>query len=515
MSAPRLSPARLFPLLALAALAPFVACTRATPGYCTRDQDCGDAGATCNTNINTCIMADAANGTGGAGAGGAGGSPGSDGAAGDTGGDHPATDGPSSDTGADVYHGCVDNHGCTDPSKPACQIDGGVCVGCLSSTDCTTAGARACDTAATKCVECVGNSDCTDPTRPVCDNQACRGCKVDSECATAGAAAGPGVCMFHLDGHCATDSETVYVAPGNAACSDSAANAGTSLVPFCTSQAGIDATALPAAPPPVDAGGGTSDAGNTDGGGADAGAGIDGGAGSGIPASPRPLVVMRGPSLTEWSFNISDRTLTVVGQSSATVSPGGHIGVHVSAGTVYVRSLHVTGGQTSQPGVVADGGELHLDRCIVDYNGAGGVQVDGAGFEITNSVLANNGVGTFNGSTSWSGALLGVVPAGKPATFLNNTVVNNMAPGVVCTQGNSHNVLGSILSQNTVAQSLVCNYAVCCTGDPGLNASYHLTATSPCKDQLPANMSTAYDIDGNPRPYNTLSDCGADEYVVP
>ena len=59
--------------------------------------------------------------------------------------------------------------------------------------------------------------------------------------------------------------------------------------------------------------------------------------------------------------------------------------------------------------------------------------------------------------------------------------------------------------------------APCCDGvGPAFdNVPYHLSATSPCMDRLTANMSTAYDIDGDPRPYGTLGDCGADEYTGP
>ena len=45
--------------------------------------------------------------------------------------------------------------------------------------------------------------------------------------------------------------------------------------------------------------------------------------------------------------------------------------------------------------------------------------------------------------------------------------------------------------------------------------TYHLMAGSSCIDKLSANMSTTYDIDGDPRPYGTVSDCGADEYTGP
>ena len=509
MSAARLCTTRLAPLIALAALSLIAGCTAPTPGYCAKQSDCGDGGSICMISIHTCLAGDAAGVGGNAGT--TGGDAGPDVPIDSgTGEDHPAsTDGPRSDASdgsADVFHGCVNNSGCSDSTKPVCQTDGGVCVGCLQNSDCKADAAPACDTSANKCVECVVNGDCTDPTKPVCDKQACRRCAADSECA----GIGPGVCMLHLDGHCATDSETVYVSKtGCADTTDGGTLLGTSTLPYCTSQVAIDATALPAAQRP--------DAGAPDGGNVDAATGTDGG--TTVPASPRSLVVLRGPFLTEWSFNTDGRTLTVIGQANAMITPGGHIGIHISAGTVYLRSLHVAGGGSSMQGIVADGGELHIDRCIVDNTGMGGVQIDNAGFEITNSVLANNGTNTFTGSVLWSGALLGTVPAGKPAIFLNNTVVNNLGPGVSCTGNNTHDIAGSIVSGNhpDANQTLGCNLLACCgTGPVNVDpASFHLTASSSCIDRLTANMSTAYDLDGTPRPSGSLSDCGAFEYVAP
>lgn len=519
MSAARLCTTRLASLIALAALALFAGCTTPTPLYCATQGDCDKMGPglTCMKEVHTCYATAVDADAGDAGAAG-----GSAGAAGDAGvdkptdggigEDHPANtdggDGPrsdASDASADVFHPCVNNLGCPDSTKPACQVDAGVCVGCVQNSDCKAAGAHACDTAVNKCVECVANADCTIPTKPICDHQTCRGCKVDSECA----GIGPGVCMSHLDGHCATDSETVYVSKtGCADTADGGTVLGTSTLPYCTSQAAIDSTALPAAQSP--------DAGVPDGGNLDAATKTD--AGSSVLPSPRSLVVMRGPFLTEWSFN-SARTLTVVGQANATITPGGHIGIHVSAGTVYARSLHVAGGGSSMQGIVADGGELHIDRCIVENTGMGGVQIDNAGFEITNTVLANNGTNTFTGSVLWSGALLGMVPAGKPAIFLNNTVINNVGPGVSCTGNNSHDIAGSVVTGNhpDANQTLGCNLLACCgTGSVSVDpATYHLMAGSSCIDRLTADMSTAYDFDGTPRPSGSMSDCGAFEYVAP
>ncbi len=167
----------------------------------------------------------------------------------------------------DVFHGCVNNGGCADSTKPVCQTDAGVCVGCLQNGDCTTAGARACDTTANKCVECVVNGDCTNPTKPVCDNQACRGCKVDSRVrrhrprrlhVPPRRPLRDGLARRSMSRH--SDS-TAPTRDGDA---------GTSKVPFCHSQAGDRRDGQPAPPPQTDAGTGNADGGSADGGGADA-----------------------------------------------------------------------------------------------------------------------------------------------------------------------------------------------------------------------------------------------------
>jgi hypothetical protein len=484
-------------------VAPFLllACTKATPHYCESQANC-NAG-TCDLVSHYCVVADGGD-DGGPTVDAPVDSP-SDAPADTATGDAPHNVGDGGDGGdtradadaGEVHTGCVTNDDCrADAGTPVCQYVTGRCVGCLHDTDCKDPQAAVCDTGATTCVQCLLPRDCTDPTAPICDTKICRGCRTDGDCA----GVGPEVCMSHIDGHCATDDETVYVMNVSGSCSDT--GSGTRVLPICKSQVAIDLATTSGSPA-----------------GADAGANDDAAAGTGNDGGParkiiKDLVVMRGPSLTPWSFAIADRTISVVGQTDATLIAGGYVGVRVDNGTVYLRNLHITAG-TFGPGVVADGGEIHVDRCVIDAN-VGGILVDGAGFEITNTIIANNNQASFNVTTSWGGVILGAVPTGRPARFQNNTVVMNKAPGLFCTQGNPHDVSASIVFNNMLGDGGGCTGAACCTGDPMLTPAFRFSAAaSPCKDKLTAIMSTAYDIDGDRRPSGALSDCGADEYVAP
>ena len=106
---------------------------------------------------------------------------------------------------------CV-NNACVVPScstdgcsaqAPVCDITLDVCTACTGSEDCDQFEAKVCDTETGACVGCVEASDC-DASTPVCDAQACRECRLDSECPS-------GACG--ADGACVLETDIVYVAP--------------------------------------------------------------------------------------------------------------------------------------------------------------------------------------------------------------------------------------------------------------------------------------------------------------
>jgi hypothetical protein len=431
-----------------------VACTGRTPGYCdlTRPELASCPGAqTCDQTLHACLSSDGGGNT-------------SDSAA--DAGDHDGGDGA-----ADVKIGCTLNQDCTAAAAPVCQTTSGLCVGCLADADCKTTAKPVCDTTAKSCVACLASKDCPDPTAPVCDSHACRSCIADAECPN-----GPGVCMFHQDGRCATDAETIYVQK-TATCPGS----GSAASPFCKPQDAINALSAMSSP------------------------------------SAATTLVLRGP-MPLGSMNVGFTLageLTVIGQAGAYVFPGVDVGLQISDGAqLYVRGLTVTGG--ANVGMLANGNAvLRLDRCLVTSNAGGGIQIDGAGFDIINTVIAKNGPGS-DGPITWGGFLVSsAVPAGNPSRFVNNTVVDNNAAGASCVS--PYAIGGSISFGNITGDGSGCTVTTCCTGDPLLTTDYHLMSGSPCIDQLAPALSVPDDIDGQVRPQGASlkSDCGADEYVPP
>jgi hypothetical protein len=291
--------------------------------------------------------------------------------------------------------------------------------------------------------------------------------------------------MFHQDGRCASAAETIYVQ--NAA--NCSGGAGTSASPYCDSQAGINAV-----------------------------------------TSSKRLIVMSGSNLYPVTSTSTSSTgqITIIGENTATTAAGAFVGIHVTAGDVYVRGLTVSGGNNTGVTVEA-GATLRMDRCIVKANAGGGLIVmSGASFEIANSVFDNNGPGLVGTTTTFGGVYLGgAAPSSGAHKFWFNTVVNNQDRGVICFD-TSQALTGMLLYGNTNGDYLSC--AMDATSkwssgsptpssgssditNPALSSTYHLTSTSKCKDFVNATVAHPFDdMDGEIRPKGTKLDCGADEY---
>jgi hypothetical protein len=232
--------------------------------------------------------------------------------------------------------------------------------------------------------------------------------------------------------------------------------------------------------------------------------------------------VLRGSTLLPgFSIGVSNLGPISVYGKGATVAGGAGdpAGLEVKNGaTVTARDLRFTNTVVNPAVNVFGGATLHMSRCWIVGNIKGGLHVDGATIDITNTVIAGNMARVDPGCQGWAGVCLNNVAGAS--RFVNNTVGSNTGTGVTCggttaIGGTAPITLtGSILYDTLPFAS--CGYAPCCDGvTPGLTSDYHLMPGSACIDKLENAMSVATDIDGQPRPYPAMtgkSDCGADEY---
>jgi hypothetical protein len=354
-------------------------CTKLNPGRCDQQSDCTTG--TCNLSTKVCEL-----GGGGGGSGGAGG-----------------LGGAKTGTGGKPFS-CADT--LCPAATPICDMAAGKCKACYEE------GSTACkdlDIAAPLCVSntdaaggplkgsCVGcltNANCTGtPKTPICSptSNTCVSCGPDSDCA----GVGPGVCL--TDGHCATESETIFVQNDSASCSeapaasDGGATVGTRAHPFCTMQ-------------PV----------------------------KGALSSTRDLVVVTGTvSGAAWTYaNDVGGDLSIVGQGgAATISGAASPAFATQSGGGYIRS--VTFSPSASIGIKATGGFLSLERVTVDSCKGGGILLDGASFHIENTTVSNNGPGQ-QGTSSWGGILVNTLPTTGSAVLDFVTIKDNKQVGLAC-----------------------------------------------------------------------------------
>jgi hypothetical protein len=345
-----------------------------------------------------------------------------------------ASDGGLPDGDAsDVTPECTASSQCP-ADKPIC--DAQVCRACDSARSGDGAACASRDSTrpfcgpSGTCVECVSptSADCTaTPAKPICDpaSNSCVGCTADDQCVTKGV--GPGICMSHQDGRCATDGEVIYV-ENKGGCASSALTpmSGSAGTPFCGPQVALDAV-----------------------------------------STTRSLIVVSGVvSGFSWGDPSGTVPLTIIGKNAAVIAGGAAVGIQVSgARNLYSRDITVRSGE--QEGVIIQSGAtLRLDHVTVDSNRRGGILLDGAAFDIRNSTITNNGP---SADLTWGGIRVQSLPATGQTEVHLLTITDNKAPGLSCVgpiQGDG--VLASGNSTGDIAST--CGLTACSPAGPTCGA---------------------------------------------
>jgi hypothetical protein len=370
---------------------------------------------------------------------------------------------------------CLNGDDCNG-DKGACDTATHTCVGCVNSDDCD-GDKKICEMTAQTCVQCLENKHCTLATTPICDGKTCRACKADSECVETG------VCLE--DGRCAGATEIAYVEFHNdSTCPNPAAN-GSATTPYCTLADAV--TAL---------------------------------------SADRPVLVVRGPAGDRLSINRPALSAVVIGKNNgagaaASITAGPSTGVQVVAGDILVRDLAVSGGAAGGRGLLVSGAaaklrllrvtaslgtglgiqadtgaELHMDRCLVAGNSVGGMLINGATYDIQNTIVGNNGYGIKFSAAAIPGA----------SQFRFNTVAGNTGNATTCDSTNARDLTASII----VGTNDSCTPDNTVLSTTSLSSTFHLTAPVSCPNTPPASPPD-HDFDGDPR--MSPFDCGADQHT--
>jgi len=315
---------------------------------------------------------------------------------------------------------CLTNATCAG-AKPICATATNTCRGCTGAVDCSAfVGRTACATTGA-CVQCTDNTTCSGTT-PICATatNTCRKCSADSECS----GVGPGVCM--VDGHCATDAETVYVQNLAGTCADSGSGIGTAAKPYCTARVGVNVAASTVG---------------------------------------KSVVVLAG-NVADFSIAASSRTLAVVGKNAVITPSAATDGIDITSGTVYLRNLTVQGATSTGVGIngaptSGNSVTLYVSGCKVMSNSGGGILLNGVAFDIENTSVTGNGPGTF-GLANWGGVLVNNPPTGVPSTLGLVTIETNNGGGLTCSVSVTGNGVLSTGNTNTPTQiSALCNVTSC------------------------------------------------------
>jgi hypothetical protein len=303
---------------------------------------------------------------------------------------------------------CLESTSCTTAGEPVCGDDN-VCRGCTLDDECAElAGRTECKEATGACVECTESAQCGAAT-PVCDSatDACRTCRADAECST-------GVCNIDV-GTCVPEADVLYVQldadSGNVTCTRTAPCS--SITKAVTAATTTRKWILVAAS-------GTSYQDAVDLSGTRAKEVVIKGAGATVDATPDDVPAFNLGTLVAVAANVRIEGLTITGGFDSTDADGVFCAGSGTAKPV-LSLIGVTVRNNSGSGIDATNCTVSMRASIVSGN-TGGLSLDTSNFDITNNFIYGNNAGGGN----FGGVKIDTLPGTPTQTrFQFNTVVDN------------------------------------------------------------------------------------------